>query len=324
MTVKRLLTLAVIAGLSLVPAFAEEKKTDKKKEAKPAATAPKPAPTQPAAKPAGDPVVIRIGAIEILESEFNKAIALLPAQYQQYASGPGKQAFAEDFMKMKILALDAVKTGLDNDPEFLNHMKLMRENALANIRMQRLDEASKVSDEELKKSYESRKSQYEQTKARHILIAFKDSPAAPAGKEPLTDAQAKAKADALRKKLAAGGDFADAAKADSDDTGSGARGGDLGFFGKGQMVPEFEKVAFESKVGEISPVIKTQFGYHIIQVQERRPRPFEEVKEELEKELKQAKVQERVDALKTSMKASLNAEYFASAAPVQIPPVPNH
>ena len=86
------------------------------------------------------------------------------------------------------------------------------------------------------------------------------------GKPELTEEQALAKAQEIKKKLAAGGDFAALAKAESDDTGSGANGGELGTFKRNSMVPEFEQVAFSLARGQVSDPIKTQFGYHMIQV----------------------------------------------------------
>lgn len=102
----------------------------------------------------------------------------------------------------------------------------------------------------------------EEVHARHILIATSAS---------VTDAQAKAKADNLVKELRAGADFATLAKANSDDPGSKTKGGDLGWFGKGQMVPEFEKAAFSLPPGQISDPVKTSYGYHIIEVLAKDP-----------------------------------------------------
>src|SRR5438093_795614 len=103
-----------------------------------------------------------------------------------------------------------------------------------------------------RKYYDAHKSEYERVKARHILIRFKGSPVPAGDKKDLTEEEALAKSKALREKIAGGADFATLAKAESDDTGSGANGGDLNFFGHGQMVPAFEQVAFKLPVGEVS------------------------------------------------------------------------
>ncbi|HUF18474.1 MAG TPA: peptidylprolyl isomerase [Thermoanaerobaculia bacterium] len=269
----------------------------------------------------GDPVIIKYGTSEIRKSEFEAAIDTLPAEYQAYVSGAGKRAFAEDYLRMKMLAAEAEKNGLDKDAEVQAQLRLMRANALANAQLGKLEAGIAISDAEVQAAYDAKKSELEQAKARHILIAFQGSPALQAGKPELTDEQARAKAEALRAKIVAGADFAEVAKAESDDVGSGARGGELGSFGRGQMVAEFDKAVFEGKVGEVGPVVRTQFGYHLIEVQERGAAPLAEVRESIEKELREKKLQEVLEGMKVASKATFDEAYFgAPAAPPTAPP----
>jgi peptidyl-prolyl cis-trans isomerase C len=287
---------------------------------KPAA-APAPA-AQPAATAAtGDPIVIAAGDVAIRQSEFENALKTLPEQYQQYAMGAGKKQFAEDYLRMKMLAAQGTKAGLDKDPDVLAQLALMRENLVANAQMQKIEAGIKVSDDDLKKAYDANKNQYEQVKARHILIAFKGSPAAQEGKPALTEDEAKAKAEDLRKQIVAGtAKFEDLAQKESDDVGSGSRGGDLGEFARGQMVPEFEKAAFEAKPGDVTPVVRTQFGYHIIKVDEHASTPFEQVKATLERTERQTRLQAELEKMKTAAKPTFNETYFAPATPPATPP----
>lgn len=128
-----------------------------------------------------------------------------------------------------------------------------------------------VSDDEVKKYYDEHKEDFkepEKVKARHILV--KDEKAA----------------NEVRKELAGGADFAELAKAKSEDTGSKDKGGDLGYFQRGVMDPAFEKVAFELKIGETSGPVKSSFGYHIIRVEDRKPEripPLQEVHDKVVK-----------------------------------------
>lgn len=280
---------------------------------------------KPAAAPAtnADPIVIAAGDLAIRQSEFEAALKTLPEQYQQYAMGAGKKQFAEDYLRMKMLAAAGTKAGLDKDPEVISQLSLMRENLVANAQLQKIEAGIKISDEDLKKAYDANKGQYEQVKARHILVAFKGSPAAPEGKPALTEEEAKAKAEDLRKQLVGGAKFEDLAQKESDDVGSGSRGGDLGEFGRGQMVPEFEKAAFEAKVGDLTPVVRTQFGYHVIKVDEHGSTPFEQVKPTLERAERQSRLQAELEKMKTAAKATFNDTYFAPpAAPAEAPPPP--
>ncbi|HXI11850.1 MAG TPA: peptidylprolyl isomerase [Thermoanaerobaculia bacterium] len=269
--------------------------------------------TTPASKLEIDPVVMAFGTTQVRQSELEGALKSVPAEYQSYAAGVGKKAFAEEYARMKMLAAEGIKNGLERTPEVAAQLAMLRDNAIANAQLTRIESEIKLSDADLQKSYDDRKATFEQSKARHILIAFTGSRAAQPSKPKLTEDQAKAKAEEIRTKLVAGADFAETAKKESDDTGSGARGGDLGTFSRGQMVPEFEKASFEGKVGEIGPVVRTEFGYHIIQVQERKTSPLTEVRAQLEKELRQSRLQEKLDSMKESGKITFNEAYFPTA-----------
>jgi peptidyl-prolyl cis-trans isomerase C len=272
-------------------------------------------PATPPGPPSSDPVVISAGDVIVRQSEFETAVKTLPAEYQSVAAGPQKRAFAEDYLRMKLLAARGAKEGLDSDPDVIGQLKLMKENIVANAELKQIEKGIKVNDEDLKKVYEVNKNDYEQVTARHILIAFKGSPAAQPGKKELTEDEAKAKAEDIRKQIVAGGDFAELARTQSDDTGSGTRGGDLGAFGHGQMVPEFEKAAFAAKVGEVTPIVRTQFGYHIIKVEKHDSTPFETVKPALERTERQKRVQDALEAMKTESKPTFNETFFAPPKP---------
>ena len=125
--------------------------------------------------------------------------------------------------------------------------------------------APKASPQEIQAYYNAHQAEYqqpEQARSRHILIKF------PGGTSK-TDAEAKAKAEALLKQIQGGADFADLAKKNSEDPGSGAQGGELGFARRGTMVPEFDTAIFNNKIGDVA-LIHSQFGYHIVQVEERQ------------------------------------------------------
>ena len=289
-------TIIITLALAATAAFAQSK---------PAAPAPA------TATASADPVIMTAGSVTIHKSEFEAALKTLPAEYQSMLSQPaGRKQFADDFLRMRLLASEGTKAGLQNDPEVLNQLNLMRENLVATAELKKIDSGITVSDAEVQKAYADNAKEYEQVKARHILIAPKGSPAAQAGKD-LTDEQAKAKAEDLRKQILAGANFEELAKKESDDTGSGARGGDLGSFGHNQMVPEFEQAAFAAKVGDVTPVVKTQFGYHIIKVEGHETTPLDQVRPTIEKNLKQTKLHAALDAMKENAHPTFDETYFA-------------
>jgi peptidyl-prolyl cis-trans isomerase D len=161
-----------------------------------------------------------------------------------------------------------------------------------------------ISDADVLAYYNAHKDQYqvkEQSKVRHILIAV------PAGSDAKVDAAAKAKAEDILKQIKSGGNFADLASKNSDDPGSKTQGGELGWLDPGKTVPEFDKAAFSLPVGQTSDLIKTQFGYHILQVEDKKTahlRPLAEVKAEIVPVLEQ----QRVGAAEQTFASALAAD----------------
>jgi peptidyl-prolyl cis-trans isomerase C len=265
----------------------------------------------PAAASGPDTPIISAGAVSITRGEFESALSTLPAQYQQYAMGAGKRQFATDFLRMKLLAAAGAKAGLENDPEVLRQLALMRSNLVAQAMLKQIEQKITVSDSDLRQAYDSGKAEFERAKVRHILIAFKGSPAARPDQPELSEEQAEAKAQELRARIVQGkATLEELAKTESDDVGSGANGGDLGEFSRGQMVPEFEKAAFEGEVGKVLPVVRTQFGYHIMRVDSKDVTPFEEAKATLEPKQRAAKLEAEMGKLIESAKPVYDPAFF--------------
>lgn len=170
------------------------------------------------------------------------------------------------------------------------------------------DKNLKISDEEMKKYYEEHKVDYykDEVKASHILISTVDDN----GKE-LSETkkkEAKKKAEEVLKKAKSGEEFSELAKEYSDDPGSAANGGDLGYFTKGQMVQPFEEAAFSLKSGEISGLVESEYGYHIIKVYDKidKQLTFDEVKDEIKKTLTEDKYMESIEAITKKAKVEKN------------------
>lgn len=166
----------------------------------------------------------------------------------------------------------------------------------------------KVSDADIKKFYDENVEKYftkpESARASHILIGVDEKASAEERKK------AKEKAEALLKRVKAGEDFATIAKSDST-CPSASQGGDLGTFGRGQMVPPFEKAAFALKPGQVSDVVETQFGYHIIKLVEKEEagkESFESVKGKIAEFLKREKTQKSVVDLVAKLKETAKIE----------------
>lgn len=329
---KQLITVAAsacfTAGAFLALGQTPAPKAPAKPAAKPAAAAaakaaPKAAAAKPASAPspadvlksANDPYVIKIGAAGIRKSEWEQFLAGLPEQVKAQATGPDKRRIAESYGELMMLAGEARKRGLDQDAKNKAQMKFQADQFLASTLFRELQNTVTVDDAAVLAYYNEHKNEYEEVKARHILIRFKDSkvPLKP-GQKDLTKEEALAKAKELKAKIEGGGDFAALAKSESDDTGSGAAGGDLGKFGRGQMVPQFETAAFAQPVGKVGEPVESPFGYHLILVEEHKSKALDEMKEEISNRLKPDMAKKQVENLKKGNPVVVDEAYFGGAA----------
>ncbi|MGP8243395.1 MAG: peptidylprolyl isomerase [Bryobacteraceae bacterium] len=264
-----------------------------------------------------DKVVLTVDNAKFTAAELDQIMSQVRAGQTPAA----RKQFADTLVKMLVLAEDGHRLKLDEAPSYRAQVQLQTANILAGLTYAEITKQSKPSEEEMRKYYDEHQKDFEQVQARHILIRFQGSslPVKP-GEKDLTDAEALAKAQDIRKKLVAGGDFAAIAKAESDDSGSGASGGELGFFHRGQMVPSFETAAFALKEGEISDPVKSQFGYHIIKVEAHKVKTFEEAKPEIEQRLAPQQAQKTLEEMVKKATVEMDKDYFGDAPAPTLPP----
>jgi peptidyl-prolyl cis-trans isomerase C len=212
---------------------------------------------------------------------------------------------------LKALAQEARREKIDQTDEAKTQVSMRVDQVVASLLYQKISKETKPEATDLKAYYDAHKAEYESVTARHILIRMAGSPVpVKQGQKDLTDEEALAKAKDLRGKIVAGGNFADLAKAESDDTGSGANGGSLGEFTHGRMVPQFEEAAFKLAINEVSEPVKTQFGYHVIQVQKRESKSMDDVKAEIEQKIGPELAQKQIDAIKSRTAITFDQAYF--------------
>ena len=211
--------------------------------------------------------------------------------------------------------------------QYENSVPEKRKAKYAVIDVGKLAAGEQISPSELLSYYNQHKSEFQQQeeiKASHILIKTE---AGPDGKvSAAADAAARKKAEDILKKLRAGANFEELAKKESDDKASAINGGSLGFFQRGSMVPEFEKAAFSLNKGQISDLVKTQYGYHIIRVDDKHQAgtpSIEQVKEKIEPFLKQQKAQREAEALANSVQSEAGSQGLDAAAAKHALPVVN-
>ena len=288
----------------------------------PATLAPKPAsataaPAAPApAAVAADTVVLTIGTEKITKAEFEQifqqVVSQMPPERRGSADSPqAKRQLAEQLAELKALAHEARRLKIDQTPEAKAQLAMRDDQLIAGLLFQQISKDTKPSPADLQAYYDSHKNDWETVTARHILIRMKGSPVTlKEGQKDLTDEEALAKAKDLRAKIVAGGDFAALAKAESDDVGSGANGGSLGEFTRGRMVPPFDEAAFTLKVDEVSEPVKTQFGYHIIQVTKHDTKKMDDVKNEIAEKVTPEMAQKSVEAIRDKAAITFDQSYF--------------
>jgi peptidyl-prolyl cis-trans isomerase C len=228
---------------------------------------------------AQDRVIAKVNGKTITESDMKLAEAEIGSDLGSLPDTVKRRVVAEFLIENQLFADAAEGQKLGSGASFDERMQYWRRRALRDAYFERSVRNS-VSDDEAKKFYDSRVGAAkgeEEVRARHILVDSKE------------------KARELFELLAHGSDFAQLAKQHSKDPGSKDQGGELGFFARGQMVPQFEEVAFNLKKGEVGQPFETQFGWHIVRVDDRRQRaapPFEAVKDRVMADMIHKKAQQ--------------------------------
>ena len=288
----RLVVLCCAVAALGGPALAQqpqEKPAAKTATQKPAAK-PTAKPAAEAAKPLKDPVVAKVNGQSVRLSELEIAQQSLPQQYRSMPLQAVFPALLDRTVDSKLVVQESKKKKLNDDPAFKKRLAFVEEQVLQDFWIQR-EITLKVTIEALQKRYEERLKSMpaeEEVHARHILVATEDE------------------AKALIAEIKKGADFDKLAKEKSTDKASGTEGGDLGWFKKSDMVKEFADAAFALKKGDMTDEpVKTQFGYHVIKIEDRRKAPppaFEELVEQLREEMAREVVTAKLDLLRAGAK----------------------
>jgi peptidyl-prolyl cis-trans isomerase C len=237
---------------------------------------------------ASDPVVARVNGVDIKQSDLTLAEEDLGADMQGVSPEARREHLISYLADIIMVTQAADKKKLSDNPEFKRRLAFLRNKLLMGYELQE-EAKSAVNDEALHQTYnDAVKSMggQEEVRARHILVETEDE------------------AKSLLDQIKGGADFATLAKEKSKDPGA-AEGGDLGYFTKDQMVPEFADVAFKMYPGQLSNPVKTQFGWHIIKVEDKRakqPPEFDKVKDQIEAYLARKSQTEFIGKLRQSAK----------------------
>ncbi|QOX77938.1 peptidylprolyl isomerase [Trichlorobacter lovleyi] len=242
-------------------------------------------------------VIATVNGAKITSEDFDREVKALPEYIRAMADTPqGKKEMIDTLVMRELILQQAAKDGVDKGKEIEEKLAELKKRIIVDTYLKKKVEAeSKISDDELKKFYEQNLDKFksgEQIRASHILV------------------KSEQEAQSILEQLKKGANFEELAKAKSADS-SAAKGGDLGWFGKGNMVPAFEKAAFSLKEGQLSGIVKSDFGYHIIKLTGKRAagtRPLDEVKEQIKAAIMPQKQQQVFMKLKEDLKKGAKIE----------------
>ncbi|MBI5101193.1 MAG: peptidylprolyl isomerase [Nitrospirae bacterium] len=250
-------------------------------------------------------MLAKVGGAVITDADLERELKSLPDYAQQiFEDEKGKEKFLDELVKKEMLYQEALKKGIDKNPDFAKKVEDFKKLTLVSELLEKeIMSKAKVSDQEAREYYDKHKEDFAtatQIRASHILVKTAEE------------------ASKIEARLKKGEKFEELAKKESIDKASGKNGGDLGFFSKGQMVPEFEKAAAGLKKNDISGPVKTNFGFHIIKVTDKKAGPvieFERIKDLISQRLAGERQKETfdkyVDGLRSSYPVEIKKEALA-------------
>jgi peptidyl-prolyl cis-trans isomerase C len=241
-------------------------------------------------------VLAIVNGSEITEKDINRTLTRFPQETQEhYSTEEGKKQFLDQMVNFELIYAHALDSDMKNDPDYIEQVKLIEKDVLIQIGVKNIMSSVDTTEEEIKKYFEDNSEMFkgdETASAKHILVDDLEQM-----KE-------------IKLEITNGMSFEEAAKKYSK-CPSSAQGGSLGSFSRGKMVPEFEDAAFKLQVGEISEPVKTQFGYHLIQLDEKTPqgaKSLEESKELIVKNLLNQKQNEKYVSSITELRNKYTVE----------------
>jgi parvulin-like peptidyl-prolyl isomerase len=266
---------------------------------------------------------MRVNGDPVTESEFAAAFSQLPQEMQQqFASEAGKQAFAEQMVRLKILEQEGNKMGVEKDPKVAGQLAADHLNIIAAATAQKL--TPPPTNDAIQKFYDQNKKNFEATELSHILVAYQGGSVPARDGKPLGQRDALKKAQSIAQQAKNGADFAKLARENSDDTGSAQNGGVLGPFTPGTLPPEIESHVVQLQPGQVSDPVPSRFGIHIFKAGAHTSQPLEALRPGISRRVQQQATLEKVEQMRKSAKVDFDPKFFPEAAKTPAAPAPKN
>lgn len=258
-------------------------------------------------------IVMRVNGEPVTEAEFQAAFDQLPDDMKrQFSSGPGKQAFAEQLVRMKLLEQEGRRMGVDKAAAVEAAIAANQMDIIARATADKL--VANPSKEAVQTFYNQNSGKFQTIDVSHILIAYSGGGVPPrdGGVAP-NQVAAMNKALMIAQRLKAGADFGQLVKQYSDDTSTIEQGGHLGNFGRGMLPPDIEAKVWQLEPGQISDPVGSRFGIHIFKVNAKKVATLPQVSANIERHVKQQNTFDRVEILRKNAKVDFDPKFFPDA-----------
>ena len=261
-----------------------------------------------------DDVVTVIDGKEYTAKQMDMIRKSLPPQFRQQTQAMDNRAFVQVYAELLAFAKNAQAEGVTEKEPYRTQLEFARLNFLAQIYLAELQKRAQLKNEDFQKYYDEHRSEYEERRVSAIYIDYSDDPGSASGSggnKPLSEDEARAKAEKLLGELSGGADFSELAKQHSDDA-SAEKGGDLGFFKYNAQIPRMLRDAiFVLPTGEVSDALQHGGRFYLFKVVEVRTQPMEAVRNQIAGPLQAASLKEEVDKIRATVTVEYkNAEYL--------------
>lgn len=273
----------------------------------------------PAAPITPDTVVATVDGKKLTAGDVRKLVGALPPQNQQHFANDPKEFLRQRALLEKLSAL-AEKSKLDQQSPFKERLEYQRQLILSQAQVERQFETLPAPESEWKEFYDKNKTIFSEAKLRVIYVPFNARPnaASTSGAKPLTDAEAKAQAEAALAEIRKGADFAETVKKYSKDPVSAAKGGDFGTVKRSaEIPPEIKNAIFATKAGETSAPFRHTNGYYLFNVVSYSEPTFEQIKGDVERMVKQQKFNTWLEGVRGSIEVKVENEAFFAKPPAK-------
>lgn len=263
-------------------------------------------------------IVVKIGGKSYTAAQLNRIRDTLPQQFSRNVKHMSNRAFVENYANLTALSGAAEQSGLPQEEPYESQLAFLRLNFLAQSYLSKINAELSTNEEERRKYYEDHAGDYSESNVSAIHVEYDPLPelAERAGRAPVSEQAARARAEKLLAEIRGGADFAAVAKEHSDDKLSAEKGGEIGWLDRESQLPDaLKETVFALQEGEVSQSVKDGGKFYIFKVSATRAKPYEQVQAGIRRKLEADRLQEKLAEIRASMPVEFLDDDYAAAMP---------